>query len=106
MADSACVGSGNGPSGPLARLAAFLEQERPAGKHAPKFLLQGDAAAQDPAFLALMVTTSSPRLSFARRRSEHGLRDCLQVEDRAQLTMAYTEFLSQLQKNILMGGMG
>ena len=61
MADSACVGSGNGPSGPLARLAAFLEQERPAGKHAPKFLLQGDAAAQDPAFLALMVTTTSPR---------------------------------------------
>ena len=30
----------------------------------------------------------------------------MQVEDRASLTMAYTEFLSQLQKNILMGGMG
>ena len=61
VADSACVGSGNGTSGPLARLAAFLEQERPSGKHTAKFLLQGDAAAQDPAFLALMVTTTSPR---------------------------------------------
>ena len=45
----------NDPSAALARLVAFIRSERNAALQPIKFLLQGDAAAQDPAFLALMV---------------------------------------------------
>jgi len=71
----------NDSSAALARLVAFIRSERNAALQPIKFLLQGDAAAQDPAFLALMV------------------------EDRTQLTMAYAEFLAQLHKNVMTGGM-
>lgn len=50
----------NAPSAPLARLFAFLRSERKAADMPVKFLLQGDTAAQDPAFLALMVCHCNP----------------------------------------------